>query len=303
MVSDRFAHSRWEEWYGAEKNVLIVHPPALESELLGLARTPSGFRPDELSFLLPMREDVTARLADSVWTRYDPYVELKNTFLEQESYVAAARHLLARHRPQLFAIYLTLVDVAEHFFWHHMEPEHYPRCAFDADLAQVVERAYRHADSTIGTFVDQLGGGYDWLVVSDHSMLPTGTIPLSGSHYRDRTLPSPARSANPAGFQVLAGLQLPLSAKDRGLGDSRRPHHRRNTSASQRPRFRRRPQATLSLVQHRSKRAVLPTNLPHLCRTDHTSIIGREGRVVSVTSSQTLRTLLGLESAGLHDPR
>jgi predicted AlkP superfamily phosphohydrolase/phosphomutase len=91
----------------------------------------------------------------------------------------------------LFAVYLTLVDVAEHFFWHHMEPQHYPPRVSDADFAQVIKNAYRKADSTIGTFVKELGHGYDWLVVSDHSMLPTGTVPLSGSHYRDRALSSP----------------------------------------------------------------------------------------------------------------
>jgi hypothetical protein len=191
LVSDRYPHTRWEEWHDAERSAEVVYPPSLEPQLVQLLRRPEDFRPEELAFLLPMTPEIIERLRDNARTRYDPFLELKHAFLEQESYVTAARHLAGVRKPRLFALYLTLVDVAEHFFWHQLEPRHFPTVVADPALAPVIHNAYRHADRIIAGFIEQLGRDYNYIVVSDHSMLPTGRTPLSGSHYRDRVLPSP----------------------------------------------------------------------------------------------------------------
>ncbi len=191
IVSDRFPHTRWEEWHNAEQTASVVYPPSAEPALLRLVKHPADFRPEELSFLLPVTGQTAERLLNKAWTRYDPLIELKHAYLEQQSYVAAARYFLARSKPRFFALYLTLVDVAEHFFWQYLEPEHFPKHASRAALGPVINNAYRHADRIIADLVECLGDDCDYLVVSDHSMLPTGKVPLSGSHYRDRVLQSP----------------------------------------------------------------------------------------------------------------
>ncbi len=191
VVSDRYPHTRWEEWHRAEQSTRVVHPPSVEGRLSLLVRQAEDFQPSDLDFLLPMTPEIAERLGGNDWTRYDPMVELKHAYQEQESYVVAARYLVGLRKPRFFAVYLGLVDVAEHFFWHHLEPEHFPSAAVDSGLGPVIHNAYRYADRLIAGFMDQLGPDYDYMVVSDHSMLPTGRTPLSGSHYRDRVLPSP----------------------------------------------------------------------------------------------------------------
>jgi hypothetical protein len=191
MVSDRYPHTRWEQWHDAEQSTKIVHPPQLEAQLSRLVRSPEDFRAHELEFLLPMTPEIVRRLGDDDWTRYDPIVELKRAYQEQESYVTVARYLLNLRKTRFFTVYLGLVDVAEHFFWHQLEPEHFAAAVPDSALGLVIPNAYRYADRLIAGFMEELGPDYDYLVVSDHSMLPTGRTPLSGSHYRDRVLPAP----------------------------------------------------------------------------------------------------------------
>ena len=112
-------------------------------------------------------------------------------YMRDESYVRLAERLLARRKPDFFAIHLWGIDFVSHGFWKYMEPAA-PGVAESerGDFSAVIPRYYEYVDELVGRLLALAGDDADVLVVSDHGFeawtapqdVPESTSILSGNH-------------------------------------------------------------------------------------------------------------------------
>ena len=110
-------------------------------------------------------------------------------YMRDESFARAAEGLLARSKPDFFAIHLWGVDYVSHGFWKFMQPPPTgvsPR--LKRDLGGVIAAYYEYADEVVGRLLRQAGPDADILVLSDHGFQAWTAKPgeahaiLSGNH-------------------------------------------------------------------------------------------------------------------------
>lgn len=116
-------------------------------------------------------------------------------YMRDESFARVAEKLLARSKPDFFAIHLWGVDYVSHGFWKFMPPPAEgvsPRLT--RDLGGVIAAYYEYADELVGRLLRQAGPDADVLVVSDHGFQAWTAKPgeahaiLSGNHAKEGVL-------------------------------------------------------------------------------------------------------------------
>jgi hypothetical protein len=99
-----------------------------------------------------------------------PLVLLKDTYLINRPYFAAARRLAEEGQPDLLLVYTNLVDAVEHKFWRYREPARFANVAPEevADFGDTIARSYEYVDAELGRLLAALAPGTVVLVISDH---------------------------------------------------------------------------------------------------------------------------------------
>jgi hypothetical protein len=99
-----------------------------------------------------------------------PLTMLKDTYLINRPYFAAARRLAADGQPDLLLVYTNLVDAVEHKFWRYREPARFPGVSPDdvEDFGPTIARTYEYVDAELGALLAALDPATVVLVVSDH---------------------------------------------------------------------------------------------------------------------------------------
>jgi hypothetical protein len=127
----------------------------------------------------------------------DPVRNLRLILASNFTYERAGRHLYEKFRPDLFSIYLDMVDTVCHLFIKHMEP--HTSDISDEDAAKygsAVAAAYVHTDSLIGEWLDIIDDETTLVVLSDHGF-KSGDIRPKG--------PSAIGGGQPIKWHRLAG--------------------------------------------------------------------------------------------------
>ena len=99
-----------------------------------------------------------------------PLVVLKDTYLINRPYFAAARRLAAEGQPDLLLVYTNLVDAVEHKFWRYREPARFANVSPEdvADFGETIARTYEYVDAELGQLLAALDPETVVLVISDH---------------------------------------------------------------------------------------------------------------------------------------
>jgi tetratricopeptide (TPR) repeat protein len=111
----------------------------------------------------------------------DPIRNLKLILASNITYERAGRHLYQKFRPDLFSVYLDMLDNVCHLFIKHMEP--HTSDISDEDAAKygnAVAAAYAHTDSVIGEWMDLIDDETTLVLISDHGF-KSGNIRPSGA--------------------------------------------------------------------------------------------------------------------------
>jgi predicted AlkP superfamily phosphohydrolase/phosphomutase len=122
----------------------------------------------------------------------------------------AAEQILREHAPDFTAVYLNLIDVAQHKLWRYYEPE-----AFGAELSpdeehlsKLIPEAYVLMDELLGDLMRAAGEDVTVVVLSDHGGGPwvtTGLKGFVGSAFHKRYHPDYSGNHRLNGIWVMGG--------------------------------------------------------------------------------------------------
>ncbi|MFH1312307.1 MAG: tetratricopeptide repeat protein [Candidatus Eisenbacteria bacterium] len=127
----------------------------------------------------------------------DPIRNLRLILASNITYERAGIYLYQKFRPDLFSVYLDMVDNVCHLFIKHMEP--HTSDISDEDAAKyghAVAAAYLHTDSLIGEWLDTIDDETTLVLLSDHGF-KSGDIRPAG--------PSAIGGGQPIKWHRLAG--------------------------------------------------------------------------------------------------
>jgi tetratricopeptide (TPR) repeat protein len=180
MVSDRVGYHifdpRWQKGAsyeaGGERADLTVpgltYPDSLLGEIRPLVRSADQIRYRTVAAYIKVQPEDLASDAKT----FDPLDlprNLRVALASNATYEAIARYTYDKFRPDLFSVYLDLVDNACHLFMKHMAP--HTADVPDRDAArygQAVAQAYAHVDSVIGRWLEAIDSETTLMVISDH---------------------------------------------------------------------------------------------------------------------------------------
>ncbi|MFZ1947678.1 MAG: tetratricopeptide repeat protein [bacterium] len=180
MVSDRVGYHifdpRWQKGASyeadAERANLAVegltYPDSLLEEIRPLVRSAEDIRYQTVSKYIEVPPEDLASDAKT----FDPLDlprNLRVALASNATYEAVAQFTYEKFGPDVFSVYLDLIDNACHLFIKHMAP-HTPDVS-DRDAArygQAVAQAYAHVDSVIGWWLDAIDSETTLMVISDH---------------------------------------------------------------------------------------------------------------------------------------
>jgi Tfp pilus assembly protein PilF len=180
MVSDRVGYHifdpRWQKGAsyeaGGERADLaaagLTYPDSLLEEIRPLVRSAGDISPRTVSAYITVEPGDLASQAKT----FDPLDlprNLRVALASNATYEAVARFTYEKFRPQVFSVYLDLIDNACHLFMKHMAP-HTPDVS-DRDAARyghAVIQAYAHVDSVVGGWLDAIDDETTLMVISDH---------------------------------------------------------------------------------------------------------------------------------------
>jgi tetratricopeptide (TPR) repeat protein len=127
----------------------------------------------------------------------DPIRNLRLILASNMTYERIGKHLYEKFRPDLFSVYLDMVDNVCHLFIKHMAPHTSDISEEDAaKYGNAVAAAYVHTDSLIGAWLDTIDDGTTLVLISDHGF-KSGTIRPMG--------PSAIGGGQPIKWHRLAG--------------------------------------------------------------------------------------------------
>jgi predicted AlkP superfamily phosphohydrolase/phosphomutase len=116
------------------------------------------------------------------------FTSFKQYYTEDELYFHTGEYLYQKFHPDCFALYLSGIDRIQHRFWHIYEPEKFPNISPDllkADTAKynhIIEHYYGYFDELIGKLLKDAGPDTAIIILSDHGMEASGTLPEAGTH-------------------------------------------------------------------------------------------------------------------------
>ncbi len=207
MVTDYFRHGPKP---GRPLPEHLTYPDELLEEIEPLRLSPDGVTKEDVARFadldtvmspeeiqgLPLEEMLVEMNGLS---SIDATVEaLKGLHAGDRTFLAAARHLMTRRRPDATFVYLRGVDTASHKFW---AAAHRGKVGFavsrseEAAFARTVERYYEYADEMLGQLLSDFGDGGTVIVCSDHGF----EGPKPGRR------PGGIRDHGPVGILVMAG--------------------------------------------------------------------------------------------------
>jgi predicted AlkP superfamily phosphohydrolase/phosphomutase len=156
-------------------NVAVTFPPhEIDSFMVCGAGTPAWSRisytyPPELEKTLDRLVNGYVVIPAAVLTvhgREKEYRELFSATLDKR--IRAAEYLMSNLPWELFICTFFASDLAQHYFWHHMDPKH-PRHRGNSPYKDVIKDIYKRIDEAIGKLTPK---GANVLVVSDHGFGP-----------------------------------------------------------------------------------------------------------------------------------
>jgi len=248
MVTERWGRGTYAEDPSTPvPTVALTYPDALLAELAPLRPQADALMPEDLAQLGTFTEAEWAQLmhgnADNAMLR-NGLLALHYGFQTQDGNVKAALHLLqTQPQPDLFVVFMELIDRVGHHFWHAWRPDEVDGGASSVDAgwrdrwAGVIPGTYELADAAIGRMLAAMDPDTTVFIVSDHGMQSSGwnggspdrlaEMGGSGKHHIDGVLiaagPAIAHGASMEASlwditpTVLAALGLP------GSGQCERP--------------------------------------------------------------------------------
>jgi len=206
VVSDHLAYNRWGVWADQARieGDHLTFPPGLAGELRRFAVAPETVEEGTLTDLAPFNERERREMmaATKPVIFHAPSV-LRFGYSTDASNVRFATHLLdTQGQPDLFALVMILGDVAGHVFWHHYEPNAFPRGDGDTHLAAAIPNVFVQLDRWTGEILERLDPDTYVVLLSDHGMGSKGLFPRPGSNG--------AGDHNPDGIIVVSGGGAPV---------------------------------------------------------------------------------------------
>jgi len=107
-----------------------------------------------------------------ILTRYrreKEYLKLFNELLDKRGKTAS--YLINNLPWELFVCVFLVSDLAQHYFWHHMDASH-PRHVDDSKYKDAIKHFYKRIDEAVGVLISQIPEDVNILVVSDHGFGP-----------------------------------------------------------------------------------------------------------------------------------
>lgn len=240
VVSDHASVVRRQEWLDRGKISrpsagATTHPAGLAAELASLQRSPGSVTREELSFFLPVDDELWSEFqAIREFSKHDKLSAFRATHLSDAFYFAAARQLWRSEQPDLLFVYAKAIDGLSHFFYEAGVPNAAELGYGPKEIARykdVVDRIYEWTDSELASLVDAVDrdGNAVLIVLSDHgweqerdggynhSFAPPGILILYGAGVCTGACP-PLRDPRvyDVAPSVLERLRLPLSEELRG---------------------------------------------------------------------------------------
>ncbi len=165
MITERILY-RPED--GFEPQERSTYPEELAEELAPYARPLSDVDVEELAPLLrgtKWRDAPTASLESAV-------LSLRDIYGNDETIRGVAKYMLdSREQPDFFAVYLSGVDMASHFFWGPMDPSTVD-IQMDPEMveacSEVIPRYYERMDGILGELLARLDEDSTIILCSDH---------------------------------------------------------------------------------------------------------------------------------------
>jgi pentatricopeptide repeat protein len=192
MVSDRIVfHTfdpRWQEAQDRlepEDTEGLAYPESLIYEIRSFVMTHEDVGIPMLSNFIEVSPDDLVSDAGS-FDPLDPVRNLRLILAANQTYERIARYLYPRYRPDLFSVYLDLVDTVGHLFIKHMDPPTSDVPAEDArKYGEAMAAAYARTDSIIGEWLDLIDDQTTLIMISDHGfksgdIRPAGPSAIGG---------------------------------------------------------------------------------------------------------------------------
>jgi predicted AlkP superfamily phosphohydrolase/phosphomutase len=167
-----------------------IHPAYLEDTIQHLAKKPEQVKLQDIQQFIAL-DSVTFNLLRN--PQYAPDFQaaikaIKRYFIEDDFYFNTGKYLYQKFHPSFFAIYFHGLDKTQHGFWHTFEPEKFPALpqeALRSDVAKygkVIENYYIYNDKLIGELLKQAEPETAIIILSDHGMEASGSLPIPGTH-------------------------------------------------------------------------------------------------------------------------
>ncbi len=157
----------------------LTYPAGLIDEVRPHILTADDIRFETLRRYIRIEPDEMPR-GSTEFDPLDPVVNLAHIIASNTTYENIAAYTYEKHRPDILAVYLDMVDAVCHLFIKHMPP--HTRDVADEDARKygaAIAAAYSHTDSLIGLWLDRIDEGTTLIVVSDHGF-KHGTLRPSG---------------------------------------------------------------------------------------------------------------------------
>ncbi len=186
MVSDRIVfHAFDPRWQEAEDQLApedtegLAYPDSLIHEISPFVLTHDDIGTGALRHFIEVTQDDLVSDAET-FDPLDPVRNLRLILAANQTYEQIARYTYPRYRPDLFSVYLDLVDTAGHLFIKHMDPPASDVSAEDArKYGGAMAAAYARTDSIIGEWLGLIDEETTLIMISDHGF-KSGDIRPSG---------------------------------------------------------------------------------------------------------------------------
>jgi pentatricopeptide repeat protein len=186
MVSDRIVfHAFDPRWQEAEDQLApedtegLAYPDSLIHEISPFVLTHDDIGIGALEDFIEVTQADLVSGAET-FDPLDPVRNLRLILAANQTYEQIARYTYPRYRPDLFSVYLDLVDTAGHLFIKHMDPPASDVSAEDArKYGGAMAAAYARTDSIIGEWLGLIDEETTLIMISDHGF-KSGDIRPSG---------------------------------------------------------------------------------------------------------------------------
>lgn len=163
----------------------LTYPEDLVGDLRPYILTQEDIGYDKLRQYIRLEPDEMPR-AGGTFDALDPVVNLAHIIASNTTYENIAAYTYEKHRPDILAVYLDMVDAVCHVFIKHMRP-HTSDVTGEAAMkyGTAIAATYSHTDSLIGEWLDRIDDETTLIVVSDHgfkhgSLRPSGPSAIGG---------------------------------------------------------------------------------------------------------------------------